>query len=149
MPQTFTWSLASTASGGTNAVALSGPASGYYAVTRRLGPASGDRVMAGATWARGQPAAEIVLHCLRTPLGLYVPDPTYGLRYGAFQRATPNAGARMDAAIRAALARFIPDTITGLKNTITVVGTQALVDVSFVDPRAPDTAVKLIGRGLN
>lgn len=152
MPQSFTWALASApgaggAGAGTNAA---GPAStGYYAVARRLDAGAGDVVMAGATWARGQPAAEIVLRCLRTPRGRYLPDPTYGLDYAALQKGGPNAGARVDAAVRAALAPLVRRGV--LKDrpeiTVTVTGTSLLIDVAFVDPRAPAAPVRLTGQG--
>ena len=148
MPQSFSWSLASvTPVGNALPPVGQGGTSVYYAVTRALDPGTGDIVMAGPTWARGQPATEIVLRCLRTPRGRYIPDPTYGLDYSVLQKATSDKPSKLRAAIQDALSRFAKrGVIEPPQIAVQMAGAAVQADVTFVDPRAQQQ-VALAGRG--
>lgn len=111
-----------------------------YAIARQLNPGTGDVVMLGPTWASGDPLTEVVLRVLRTQKGSYLPDPEFGLDYSVVQKASANAEATLDKAIRAALAFLVRQKLlTGLIVTVARQGTSILFDVAFTDPRAGKT----------
>jgi len=111
----------------------------YYAVTRKLDPATGQWVLDadGRTYARGQPATELVVRALRTPRGSCPLDPTYGLDVSRLDRARPDLAVTAQSAITAALA-FLTSAgrITDLRVTASAERDRLVYSVDFYDPRA-------------
>ena len=88
---------------------------------RRLDPTAGELLFTQKTnaWTVGDPDTEAVVRVLRTPLGSYLPDPTFGLDYGLIQARGTNAQANIERELARALARVVKQR--GLRNlTITV-----------------------------
>ncbi len=111
----------------------------YYAVTRKLDPATGQWVLDadGRTYARGQPAAELVLRVLRTPRGSSPLDPTYGLDTSRLDRARADLAVTAQGAIVAALDFLVrARRITDLRVAVSVERDRLLFTVDFYDPRA-------------
>lgn len=78
------------------------------AFTRKIDPATGDRVMnrAARTWARATtPELALVQNVLRTPLGSAARDRTYGVR--PVENAAPNAVAVWRQNVLVALRRWV------------------------------------------
>lgn len=110
-----------------------------YVYARKFDAGAGDVLMNGASWATDRPLTAIVVRVLRTPLGYYLPDPNFGVDYSKFDKARPNAGADLQAAITRALA-FLKRAglITNLRiTTPTVAGSTIIFNVSFSDPKDP------------
>lgn len=112
----------------------------YYAFSPALDPLTGDVKFSQtrSSWTEGQPLVEKVIRCLRTPKGSALRDPTYGVDAGAFENARENAPAEAEAAIRAALQRFISrGELTDLAVEVEAQGTSLVFEVRFKDPRDP------------
>jgi hypothetical protein len=110
-----------------------------YVHTRARDPQTGDVLMNGATWAFADaPMVHVVLRVLRTPLGTYLPDPTFGVDYSVIQKRDPGVGARWRAAVLRGL-QYLVDLrrITDVRVEYEVVGAQLRYAVSFVDPQIP------------
>lgn len=108
----------------------------YYAIARELNETTGDVRRLGARWKRGSPMLEIVKRVLRTPLGSYVPDPTYGVNMSILKHATANVGARWQAEVVRALDRWVKrGLIKNLTVIVTVERDRLLYSVSFEDVR--------------
>lgn len=108
----------------------------YRAWTRTVDPMTKQPTLLGGAWVPGSPAAEIVAWVLTTPLGGFQPDPARGVDYAALDRASPEAPARLAAAITAALAFAVDDgTVGELAVEAEGRGAVMLAEVSFVDPR--------------
>ena len=107
-----------------------------YAIARQLDPATGDVVLLGSTWANGSPLTEIVVRVLRTAKGTYLPDQAFGLDLSALNKASPNAPAVLEKAIRNALAFLVRQgLLTNLQVTVERQGTALAFQVAFTDPR--------------
>lgn len=120
----------------------------HYAITRRL-TANGDVALAGTTWAQGSPMREVAKRLLRTPLGRYLPDPTWGVDYGAIQTGRADAAAKWRDSVLAAMRRYV------LRGLIAKLAVAAEVDrdrlrfeVRFADVRARGEAVVITERDL-
>lgn len=128
----YTWTVVPV--GGTSGVGIQ---SEHYAYTRALDTRTGDYILRGATWAAGQPAAEVVMRVLKTPTGTYPADPAFGIDYSVFDHAIAGSEARIEAAIRRGL-KYLTDAqvITQLFMTVQTSRERAIVDLQFFDPRA-------------
>ena len=117
-----------------------------YAIARQIDPGTGDVVMNGATWAYQRPLTAMVLGVLRTPLGSYLPDITYGLDYSRLQKMTPSIGADFQAALTQAL-RFLTSKgqLKNLRVTYSTTGTALIFNVTFTDPRDPSNPPSISG----
>ncbi len=108
----------------------------YHAWTRTI--IARQPELLGGVWVPGSPAAEIVVWTLSTPLGTFQPDPTLGVDYASVGAASPEAPARLAAAIAAALGYAVRDgSVAELAVTPSAVGAFLQADVAFVDPRDP------------
>ena len=119
-----------------------------YQYARQFDAGTGDVKMNGATWATDRPLTAIVLRVLRTPLGTYLPDPNFGIDYSKVDKARPNAGAELQAAIRRGLefltrARLLTKLVV---TTPTVAGSTITFDVKFTDPKDPSTPQRVTGK---
>jgi hypothetical protein len=113
----------------------------FYAYTRRLDSGTGERVMAGGTWAAGLPSAEKIIHRLRTPKGRYLPDPTFGIDLRALQKLGPTSPKDIRAAIVTALDPLVTAgdiRITAL--SVIVNHTTVTYALDYVDLRLPPPA---------
>lgn len=110
-----------------------------YAITRRLDPNTGifDLDTDGRDWAEGEPATELVIRALRTPLGSCPLDPSYGIDTREVSRAWPNLSQRATVAITAALAFLTKSNrITDLRVTAQAERDRLVYSVTFFDPRS-------------
>lgn len=119
-----------------------------YQYTRAFDAGTGDVLMSGASWKQDRPLTAIVLRVIRTPLGMYLPDLNFGIDYSTLDKARPNAGAELQAAIRRGLA-FL--TRAGLLTklvvtTPTVSGSTIVFSVAFTDPKDPSTPQRVFGK---
>lgn len=111
----------------------------FHAWTRTI--ASRQPKLLGGVWVPGSPAAEVVSWVLSTPLGTFLPDRERGVDYSAVETASPEAPARLAAAIRAGLEFAVNDgTVADVVVTPVAVGSRLQADVSFTDPRDPSQA---------
>lgn len=108
----------------------------FYAVTRSLNPNTGQPLLASGAWVRGAPMAEVIVRILRTPLGAFKPDPTFGVAYGDIDKGRENAPETLRSAITAALAKLVRNKlIENLSVVVERYGDRLLYEVSFDDPR--------------
>lgn len=159
MPTTYTWLVASGATGssaGSPGASLDAYGTGAdgrtpYAFSRQMDPLTGDAVFDAArrSWALGAPLAERVLRCLRVQRGQAARDPSYGVDWSPVDNARTNAAIAAKQAITGALKRFVDrgqlvDLVVET-DAIPSAGAQAfLFKVSFRDPRG--TVYRLTGR---
>lgn len=68
------------------------------------------------TWEAGDPDAEALLHCVRTELGTYLPDPTFGFNYALIQKREPNSEAIIRGELLRCTARVV--RIRGLTDVV-------------------------------
>lgn len=153
MPTTYTWTVASSPSGGSTAPASPGIGTGVdgrraYAVTRKMNPATGDVVFDSTrrTWATSAPALEKVLRCLRTEKGAAQRDLTYGIDWRALDNARANAAVAARQAVTEALRRFTDAgeivSLVAEASALPQAGAKALLlKVSFADARGALFAV--------
>ncbi len=115
-------------------------AAAYYLFSPALDAGTGDWTR-GVDRPPGLPTAQIVLCCLRTDLGSYAPDPTFGVDFGVLPKGTANQGATWKAEVERALSRFVRrGVIRNLRVVVDVPRSGRLVyAVEFEDPRAPAT----------
>lgn len=120
----------------------------FYAFTPELDE-SGDVALDGSTYSWGSPMVEIVKRVLRTPRGTYLPDPSFGVDYSVVDKARPDAGARFQAAILAALRPWtLRREIVDLSVAVEVTDSTLRYEISFSDPRlASDTRGRVTLRG--
>lgn len=78
----------------------------YYAYSRALDPVARDVVLAGASWAGGQPLMERVVRIVTTQRGSYAPDKTLGVDFKIIQKAGANVQTAWKREVEAALARL-------------------------------------------
>ena len=119
-----------------------------YAYARKFDPGTGEVMMDGASWATDRPMTAIVMRVIRTPLGSYLPDPNFGIDYSTLDKARPNAGAELQAAIKRGLAFLTrPGLITNLVvKTPTVIGSAITFDLTFADPKDPSSLQRVLGK---
>ncbi len=106
---------------------------------RELDARTGDVALDGDRHRAGAPLLEVAKRVVRTPLGRFLPDPTFGVDYAAVERAAPE---QRPAALRDALvAAFRRWTDRGVMVDLTVkteaVGRQLRFSAEFYDSRAP------------
>ncbi len=112
----------------------------YYAYSPSLDPTTRDLVLAGATWAGGQPLVERVLRIVSTQVGSYAPDRTLGVDFKIIQKATTNVQAAWKREVLAALARLAraPAQLLDLSVDVELPSRGRLFyTIRFRDPRDP------------
>jgi len=109
-----------------------------YAYCRRLDAQTGAVLMDGTTWAASPaPMLDVVLRVLRTPLGKYLPDKTFGVDYNLLQKITPTTGAAWRAEIIRATKRYVDlGLISPPVITLDVTSSSLVYEVAFHDIRA-------------
>ena len=92
----------------------------------------------GGSWVRGCPMAEVAVRLLRTQLGTFKADPTFGVDYAGLDKALPNAAATLQSRIETAFAYYVQNNlVTNLVVTAQASGSVIYYDVAFDDPRDP------------
>ncbi len=110
-----------------------------YLYSPALDGQSGDW-LAGTDRPGGAPAVQLVLWTLRTHLGTFAPDETFGLNYGVAARRTRATQAEWRAEVTRALGRHVRrGVITQLVVTVDPPSRSTLLyDVAFTDPRTAE-----------
>jgi phage gp46-like protein len=113
----------------------------FYAFIPTLDAITGDITLANANHKAGAPLGQRVLRVLRTPLGSYLPDKSYGLDYSIAQKATIGVQAAWRAEVFRALNWLVKDgALTELDVKVyPPKGRRLEYEVSFRDPRDEPT----------
>lgn len=118
----------------------------FESFTPAFDPATGDVLIAGATYAAGAPKLQKAMFLLATPLGKYLPDKSVGLNYAIAKK--PRAG--LVPAWKAEVSRALEPMTKPREIVELQVDVMLNVDprrpgilfyaVSFVDPLDPERA---------
>jgi hypothetical protein len=108
----------------------------YYAATQTLNAGTGEIEHAGSVRKRGEPMLEVVKRVMRTPLGSYLPDPTFGIRMPP-DKSVPGAAATFRESIYEAFRFYTQQGLmTELSAMIETDGMKLLYQIEFRDPRS-------------